>query len=47
MCFVDFSECLDRYFDGLDVVHGGNGMGQMNLDGRMCQSACLRKELHV
>ena len=29
MCFVDFSERFDRYFDGLDVVHGGNGMGQM------------------
>ena len=38
---------VGRHIDGFDGVHGGYGVGQMNLEGRMLQAFCLEKELCV
>ena len=31
----DFNESVGRHIDGFDGVHGGFGVGQRNLEGRM------------
>ena len=43
----DFNEHIGRGIDGFDGVHGGYGIGQRNLEGRMLLEFCLEKELCV
>ena len=38
MCLGDFNGHIGRHFDG---VHGGYGVGQRNLEGRMLLEFCL------
>ena len=38
---------LDGHVNGIDGVHGGYGVGQRNLEGRMLLEFCLEKELCV
>ena len=33
MCLGDFNGHVGRYIDDIDVVHGGYGVGQRNLEG--------------
>ena len=47
MCFVDINGHVDGHIYGFDGVHGGYGVGQSNLDGRMLLEFCLEKELYV
>ena len=44
MCFGDFNGHVCRHIGG---VHGGYGVGQRNLEGRMLLEFCLEKELCV
>ena len=44
MCLGTFNGHIGRYFDG---VHGGFGVGQRNLGGRILLEFCLAKELCV
>ena len=43
----DFNGHVGRHIDGFDVVHGGYGVGQRNLEGRTLLEFCLEKELCV
>ena len=47
MCLFGFNGHVGRYTDGFDGVHGGYGVGQRNLEGRMLLEFCLEKELCV
>ena len=47
MCLGDINANIGRHIDGFDGVHGGNGVGQRNLEGRMLLEFCLEKELCV
>ena len=47
MCLGDFNGHVGRHIDGFDGVHGGYGVGQRNLEGRMLLEFSLKKELHV
>ena len=47
ICFGDFNGHIDRHIDGLDGVHGGYGVGQRNLEGRMLLKFSQEKELCV
>ena len=41
MC-LDYCNAHDgRHIDGFDGVHGGHGVGQRNLEGRMLIESCL------
>ena len=44
MCLDDINGRIGRHIDG---VHGGYGVGQRNLEGRMSLLSCLEKELCV
>ena len=46
-CLGYFNGHIGRYIDGFDGVHGGYGVGQRNLEGRMLSEFCLEKELCV
>ena len=46
-CLGDFNRHIGGHIDGLDGVHGGNGAGQRNLEGRMLLQFCLDEELCV
>ena len=35
ICLGDFNGHVGRHIDGLDVVHGGYGEGQRNMEGKM------------
>ena len=45
MCLGDLHEHVGWRIDGLDGVHGGYGVGHMNLKGRISIQICLEKEL--
>ena len=45
LCMDDFYGHIGRHIDGFDGVHGGYGVGQKNLEGRMLLEFCLEKEL--
>ena len=45
MCLCDFNGQVGRHIDSFDGVHGGYGVGQRNLEGRMLLEFCLDKEL--
>ena len=45
MCLGDFYGHVGRRIDGSDVVHGGYGVGQRNLEGQILLEFCLEKEL--
>ena len=45
MCLGDFNGHVNRHIDGCDAVHGGYGVGQRNLEGRMLLQFCMEKEL--
>ena len=47
MCMDDINEHVGRHIDGLYGVHGGYGVGQRSLEGRMLLEFCLAKELCV
>ena len=47
MCLGDFNGHVGRHIDVFDWVHGGHGVGQRNLEGRMLLKFCLDKELCV
>ena len=47
MCLGDLNGHVGRYIDGFDWLHGGYGVGQRNLEGRMLLELCLEKELCV
>ena len=47
MCLGDFTGLVGRYIDGFDGVHGGYGVGQRNVAGRMLLEFCLEKQLCV
>ena len=38
---------INGHIDGIDGVHGGYGVGQRNLEGRVILELCLEKELCV
>ena len=44
VCIGDFNGHVGRHIDG---VHGGHGVGQRNLEGKMLLEFCLEKELCV
>ena len=43
----NFNVHSGRHIVGIDSVHGGYGVGQRNLEGRMLQEFCLEKKLDV
>ena len=43
----DFNGLVGRHIDGFVGVHGGYGVGQMYLEGRMLLQFCLWKKLCV
>ena len=45
MRLCDFKGHVGRHFDGFDEIHGGYGVGQRNLEGRMLVEFCLENEL--
>ena len=45
MCLHDFNGHIARHIDGFDGLHGGYGVGQRNLEGRMLLEFCLVREL--
>ena len=45
MCLGDSNGQVGRHIDGFNGVHGGYGVGQRNLEGRMLIEFCLEKEL--
>ena len=47
MLLDDFNRHVGRHIDGFDGMHGGYGVGQRNLEGRMLLEFCLEKELCV
>ena len=47
MCLGDIIGYVGRHIDGLDGIHGGYGVSQENLEGRMLLEFCLEKELCV
>ena len=47
MCLGDFNGYVSRHIDGFDGVHGGYGVGQRNLEGRMLLEFSLEKGLCV
>ena len=47
MCLGDFNGHVGGHVDGFDWVHGGYGVGQKNLEGRMLLEYCLVNELFV
>ena len=44
-CLVDINGQVGRHIDRFDWVHGGYGVGQRNLEGRMLLEFCLEMEL--
>ena len=46
-CLCDINGHVGRHIDGFDGVHGGYGVGQWNLEGRMLLESCLEKALCV
>ena len=47
MCLGEFNGYVGRHIDGFYGAHGGYGVGQRNLEGRMLLEYCLEKELCV
>ena len=47
MFLGDFNGHIGRHIDGSHGVHGGYGVGQRNLKGRMLLEFCLEEELCV
>ena len=47
MCLGDFNGNVGRHIDGFDELHGGYGIGQRNLEGRVLLEFCLDKEYMV
>ena len=45
VCLGDLNVNQGRHIDGFYFVHGGYGVGQMNLEGRMLLEFGLEKEL--
>ena len=43
MCLADFNGHVGRYIDGHDGMHGGYGISQTNLDGRILRCICFVK----
>ena len=43
MCLGDINGHIGRHIDGFDGLHGGYGVGQRNLEGRMLLEFCLEK----
>ena len=41
MCLGYFNGHICRYIDGFDKVHGGQGIGRRNLEGRVLLEFCL------
>ena len=44
MCLGDINGHIGRHIDGSNGVHGGHGVHQKNLEGRMLLEFCLEKE---
>ena len=47
MCLGDINRHIGKHIDGFDRVHGGYGVGQRKLEGRMLFEFYLKKELCV
>ena len=45
MCLGVFNGHVGRHIDGFNGIHGGYGVGQRNLEGRMLSECCQQKEL--
>ena len=45
--FGDFNGHVGKRADGFEGVHGGNGFGERNLEGRRLLEFCDKKELCV
>ena len=43
----DFNEHVGRRIEGYEGVHGGNGLGERNVEGKMFLEFCYEKELSV
>ena len=43
----DFNGHVGKKIEGFEGVHGGNGIGQRNVEGRMLLEFCDEKELYV
>ena len=41
MCLGDFNGHVGRHIDGFNGVHGGYGVGQINLEGWMLLEFCV------
>lgn len=47
LCMGDFNAHVGKDINGFEGVHGGNGVGERNLEGRMLLEFCDEKELCV
>ena len=47
MYFGDINGHVGSHIDGYHELHGGYGVGQKNIEGRMLLELCLEKELCV
>ena len=45
--FEDLSGHVGKYADGFEGVHGGNGIGEKNVEGRQLLEFCDKRELCV
>ena len=43
MRFGDFNGHIVRHIDGFIEIHGGYGVGQRNLEGRMLLEFCMKE----
>ena len=43
MCLGDINGHIGKHIDGLDGVHGGFGVGQRNLEGRLLLEFCMEE----
>ena len=47
LCLGDFNGHVGKWIDGFEGVHGGNGIGERNLEGRRLLEFCDEKDLCV